>query len=330
MMNVRRIPLVLFSTLSIATAAHAGEKPEPAQMQVHDLANQFVEVWDRNAGKPEAEFVQDFKASISSRFPEFYNVERYGGKKTEAKRDQEIAAAFTGFPALRDTYVRKAAQFAADLPAHIETFKTAFPDYVPKNDIYFIHSLGEMDGGKRKLNGRSYFIFGADVMAKYHGAGSEAAFFHHELFHDYDASACTPWKIWTALWAEGLATYASKTMNPSATNAELLLDLPLNMVPDTQKELSRAWEHLQATLDKDDSDLYGGLFLLRKDKTGLPARRGYYLGYLVAQEAAKKYDLRQMAKLDCATARDVVFSAVETLRASSAMLNHQDKAGAAP
>jgi hypothetical protein len=315
-MTIARIPLILLNTILITCAARAAEPSGSVQkqMHVHDLASQFVEVWDRNAAKSQAEFIQDFKSTIGSRFREFYSVERYGGEKTQAQRDQEIASAYVEFPALRDAYVQKTAQFTKDLPIHIANFKAVFPDYVPESDIYFVHSLGEMDGGTRQLGGRMYFIFGADLMVKAHGNGNEAPFFHHELFHDYHVMKCSQHQIWTSLWAEGLATYLAKTMNPSATNAELLLDLPPDMVRNTQKQLTRALDDLRVSMNREDPDAYSGLFMRKGDKTGLPARRGYYLGYLVAQEASKKYDVRQLAKLDCDAAREVVFSAVDGLR----------------
>lgn len=49
-------------------------------------------------------------------------------------------------------------------------------------------------------------------------------------------------------------------------------------------------------------------------QAGEPARRGYYLGYLVAQEAAKTHWLRQLGKLDCKAARALVGQTVQTLK----------------
>lgn len=319
-MTPSRLAAILSTTMLFAGTAHAATPPAapPEQAQVHNLAAQFVEVWDRNRDQPDAAFLRDFKATIGARFPQFYGIERYKGEKSQARRDQEIVAAREQFPALRAAYIRKVDGFAKDLPGHVTTFQAAFPDYVRTNDIYLVHSLGEMDGGKRSLGGRPYFIFGADVMTRLHGSGNEAAFFHHELFHDYGLLNCSGQPIWVSLWNEGLATHVAKSLNPSASNAELLLDLPSGMVPDTQKDLARAWEDLQGKLDTDDAEAYSGLFLRRGDKTGLPARRGYYLGYLVAREVGRKYSLQQMARLECGAAREAVFAAVSTLRGAGA------------
>lgn len=312
-MNVRScLPLL---GIFLSTTAGAADRPQGPAMQVHDLATPFVQVWDRNAGKPDAVFVQDFKAAIGSRFPAFYGAQRFEGQFTAAQHDGLIVQARAEFPAMRADYLNKVARFTQDLPGHIASFRATFPDYPARTDIWFLHSLGEMDGGTRTFDGKTYFIFGADAMVKYHGDGDEAAFFHHELFHDYHDTGCKRQPIWTSLWSEGLATYVAKRMNPKANNSELLLDIPRNLVADTRKHLGRAFQDLHGKLESEDPAAYAGLFQGRGgDGTGLPARRGYYLGYLVAEEIGKGMSMQQMAKLDCQAAHKAVLGAVEKLR----------------
>ncbi|MCC2971384.1 hypothetical protein [Massilia sp. IC2-476] len=311
-----RLPLVLGAILSASAGA---AEVKGLSMQVHDLATPFAQVWDRNAGKPDSAFVQDFKTTIASRFPAFYDVQRFGGRRTEAQHDGEIAKARTEFPSMRAAYDRKVARFTQDLPGHIASFRATFPDYAAKTDIWFLHSLGEMDGGTRTFDGKTYFIFGADAMVKYHGDGDEAAFFHHELFHDYHNMNCAKEPVWVGLWNEGLATYVAKRMNPSANNSELLLDIPHNLVADTRKQLGRAFNDLHGKLESEDQTHYAGLFQGRGgDGTGLPARRGYYLGYLVAEEIGKGMSMQQMARLECGAAHKAVVGAVEALRSQHA------------
>lgn len=306
-----RLPAILCGVLLSAGAACAAE-PAP-MMKVHDLASAFQQVADRNAGNPEAA-VRDFRKTIVPRFPQFYGPQRYRGKLTEAERDAQVAKAFAAFPALREAYAKKVEGFTRALPQHIATFRAAFPDYPASTDIWFLHSLGEMDGGTRTFNGETFFVFGADVMVQGHGDGDEAAFFHHELFHDYQSLYCDGGPVWAGLWTEGLATYVSKRLNPKASDAELLLDLPLGLVPDTRRQMRRALDDLHAKLDSTDREAVAGLFERRGDTTGLPARRAYYLGYLVAEEIGKEMSMRQMAKLDCESAHKAVVGAVEKLR----------------
>ncbi|MGI4720609.1 MAG: hypothetical protein ACRYGO_08920 [Janthinobacterium lividum] len=299
---------ILFSGAALAAGQPAAQPPV---MKIHNLAGAFAEVWDRNVGKPDEEFVHDFKASVAAKFPAFYGVARYGGRKTEAQRDADIVAARTEFPKLRATYLKTVANFEHDMTAYIASFRKTFPDYAAKNDVWFVHSLGEMDGGKRPLEGKPTFIFGADRMSEDEGKDANVLFFHHELFHDYQPLVCKQWPVWTSLWQEGLATYVALRLNPGWTVEGML---PPELVEGTRKQMGRAVEDLYAKLDSTDGDDYSGLFLGRGDKTGMPARRGYYLGVLVAEEAAKTMDLHQLAMLDCESVRPVVVAAVERMR----------------
>lgn len=318
MNRLSRISRFTLPILCMLAAGAATASESPPAMQVHDLASPFVAVWERNVGKSDEEFVRDFKATVASRFPQFYGVARYEGKKSEAERDAEIVAARAEFAGMRAAYVNKVGRFKQELPVHVASFRKLFPDYEARNPLWFVHSLGEMDGGKRRLDGKLEFIFGADQMVKVHKENNEAYFFHHELFHDYQPMQCERWPVWASLWQEGMASYAAKVLNPNATDEEMMLHLPLNMVPDTRKQMRRALDDLYAKLDSTDQDAYSGLFLRKGDNSGMPARRGYYLGVLVAEEAARTMSVQQLARLDCEAVRPVVFAAVARLRAEHA------------
>jgi hypothetical protein len=316
---------LLFAAATCALAASVCAKDvapqsSPHTLRVHNIAQSFVDFYDANKGKPDTEQLAAFKKSVAPGFPQFYGVERFNGEMTQAEVDKRIEGAIKGFPEIREGYLRKTQQFETELPHYIASFKAWFPDYVPNKEIYVLHSLGEMDGGTRTFEGKNYLIFGIDGMVRYHGKGNESAFFHHELFHTYhdnsmDACDSEETPIWKALWQEGLATYVSKTMNPGANDVELLLDFPGGMAQRTRKVLPASFAHLEKVLDKTDHPIYAGLFNGKQDETGLPPRRGYYLGYLVAEEAASKRDVRELAKLDCRKVRELVVATVHELSA---------------
>lgn len=302
----------------VSTFARAAESvPMP---RLHDSTATFTAFWDANNTKPPTEQVAAFKTSVAPTFPGFYNAERFKSFLTPAQYDERIVTAAKEFPAIRAAYTRKAQQFESELPHYIATFRQTFPDFEPPADIHVLHSLGEMDGGMRTIDGKQTFIFGVDVMAQVHGTGNESAFFDHELFHHYHfpyLAACGDAGIWRSLWLEGLATYVSKVMNPQATEQEMLLDLPAGMAADTRAVLPQALAQLESVLDRDDEGTYAGLFLRRGNGETLPRRRGYYLGYLVAQEAGKTHDVRALAHMDCAASKALVFATVHQLRAAA-------------
>lgn len=309
----------LFAFSALSHAADTVPAPLAKTPQVRNIAPAFGDFWDRTRDLPMPQRVAEFKKQVAAQFPEFYGIERYAGRRTQAEQDKRIERAIENFPAMRSEYARKAQQFEAELPRYMASFRTRFPDYRQTTDIYVLHSLGEMDGGPREFGGRAYLVFGVDGMVQYHGSGNEAAFFHHELFHTYHKAMlgdCEDERIWSYLWREGLATYVAKVLNPGANDRELLLDFPEGMAVRTRANLAASLKQLEQVLDSEDSAMGAELFQVRADAvTGLPIRRGYYLGYLVAQEAATSRSVGELAKLDCRTARETVFSAIQALRA---------------
>lgn len=288
------------------------------EIKVINLASEYAAFWDATRHMPEGERVAAFKQQVASRFPEFYGIERYDGDFTQAQQDERIARSFVKFEPMRAAYQAVVGRFSAELPRHIASFATAFPDFQPTVPTFLLHSLNEMDGGTRTFNGKTYLIFGADRIATLHGEGDAAPFFHHELFHIHHEAAmtaCDGQGMWLPLWQEGLATYVSKALNPQATEEEMLLEFPAGSLPLTKARLYDSFAHLDTVLDNTDyAKQYPPLFNSAKDDTGLAPRRGYYLGYLVAAEIGKTRDLQTLASLSCDDAKQLVRMTVAKLK----------------
>jgi len=153
-------------------------------------------------------------------------------------------------------------------------------------------------------------MFGADVIARLHDFADERPFFHHELFHVYHAQffdECA--QAWCALWMEGLATLAAQRLNPGASDAELLLNQPRPIRADVERDRSAAVCAVARLVDSKDAADYAGLFSNGPALEGLPPRVGYYVGYLVAEEAARGRSLMSLAHLRNPAARKVVDAA---------------------
>ena len=302
--TLRRI-LLLSSLLAGATQAAP---------PIKDLSLAFDEFYQRTEFMALPSRVEEFRRSVGTRFPQFYGDERID--YSHAEQDERIGAAIVKYPVIRDVYLRKARAFKAQLARYVDEFQTRFPDYRYDGEIWLLHSLGEMDGGTRDLSGHSYLIFGADGLARYHANGDDGAFFHHELFHTYQQPAvrdCADNRVWSALWSEGLAIYVSQQMHPQAGEKELLVDFPTGTVAKTRAVLPAAWAQLESALDSQDPLTIASLFQMSSRDKSLPQRRGYYLGYLVAQEAAKARNVAELAKLGCGPARELVGLTVRKL-----------------
>lgn len=282
-------------------------------LRVQNIADDFVAVYDTTAGQPPDARVAAFRRDVAAQFPAFYAIERFDGRHTQ-EEDARITKAFEQFPRIRDAYVDKVAQFDRELDRNVGSFRTAFPGFELSTPIVLLHSLGELDGGTRDLAGETYLLFGADVMAWVHDWDDEAPFFHHELFHvhhDRFFEECDA--LWCALWAEGLAVYVASVLNPEAGEPALLLAWPDNMAEATRRQLKASLAHLQTVLSSTDESVYSALFNAAQDHTGLPPRRGYYLGYLVARELARDRNLSELAELSNEDAAGLVERAVAAL-----------------
>lgn len=315
----------LFALLvSISVAVSSAETLYPmsagpvvkTEMKVTNLAFDFATFWSRTDAQPIENRVTEFKREIGSRFPAFYGVTRYGGERTQAEQDAVIRRAIEEFPEIRERYGERLKHFSSDLPKAVASFVKVFPDFRPSVPVYVLHSLGEADGGQRTLLGNNVLFFGIDSMVRLHKGSNDTPFFHHELFHTYHTpklESCAGGPMWAYLWIEGLATYVSKALNPDATEAELLLDIPQGALTHFRDSLDDSLVQFEHVADSTERSDYRDLFT-RAGTGALPGRRGYYLGYLVATEAARTRDLHTLASLNCNQVRELVFSTVKSLR----------------
>lgn len=296
----------LFTTLAILSGyASAGEP------SVRNLAPDFVAAYDATAQLPMPERVAAMKKALVAIYPEFY------GRGTESQQDQRIQSAIETFPKLRETYLEQTAKFGDAIRQHLATYSSHFPRFRLTVPTSLVHSLGEMNGGTRDIgpDGAQHLIFGADMIAALDPMGNPAPLFHHELFHvmHEERFSCDKGAMWSSLWKEGLAVHVSDVMNPGSNAKELLLDYPRGMPEATRAQLPAAWKQLASVLDSTDKSMYRELFMMSGKGGELPARRGYYLGYLVAREAGKTRDLSSLAALDCAESRALVEATIRKL-----------------
>jgi hypothetical protein len=142
----------------------------------------------------------------------------------------------------------------------------------------------------------------------------------HELFHRYhrqffEFEASSAYPLWTALWAEGLATYVAAELNPSASELDRGM-VPLGMVArvDSRRaELAADFLRRFASTAQADATVYfnGGD---SKDPV-VPARAGYELGLLAARELSRQYAIQTMAHWSQAEAKPKIRAALEQMSA---------------
>jgi uncharacterized protein YjaZ len=172
-----------------------------------------------------------------------------------------------------------------------------------------------------EVAGKSRMRFGVEMIALLHPARELPAFFHHELFHVYqaqqvgaalppDATQPVSW----ALWSEGLATYVSWQLNPTLTAPEIFW-MPRDLQTQLQPKLAEAARLMLPDLDGHEG--YGRWFTVGSNPPGLPTRSGYYLGYLMAKRLDHG-DLAALARMPPEQVAREARSFLESLAASPA------------
>ena len=256
-----------------------------------------------------------FRLEVEPGFPEFYRYKRENWKRMGVDPDRRLSEILEYFPKIEEKFNAKTEIIERDIQESAALFQKNFDDFNLGFDIHIMHSLGEMDGGSRTIEGKQYFIFGVDSIARFHDFPNDKPFFAHEFLHFYQAQFFSgPEMIWTALWTEGLATYISEVLNPGASPAEILLDFPKGMIADCDKILPELWRRIDSLLTSSSEEEYEKFFLLSSKDPQVPRRAGYYLGYLVAKQFHAGESLKDLAKLQGPILLARIRAAIEVLK----------------
>jgi hypothetical protein len=292
--------------LAGCTAARAQDREG---LRLVDLTARFDQVATATAALDDAARVAAFEQAMSGVAGNFYARARRPGRYTE-----RVLANLKAYPEKRTAILAVGRDFQRLMgPARI-SFERVLGPVRSAQPVYLVHSLGEMDGGTRDIDGKDTLIFGADVISRIHAGTDMTPFFHHELFHvQHEAGfgGCKP--LWCSLWEEGLATYVAGTLNPAAGDAALLLNIPAPIRPAVDVDRTAAVCAVVPLLDSTAPDDYASLFHGNAKLDGFPARMGYYIGYLVAAELGRTRSLRALAALRPAEARPLIDQALARL-----------------
>jgi hypothetical protein len=290
-----------------------------------DLTASFSRFVDETAGMEETARVALFRKQMDALLPGFY-APRFGA--TTAQYDAIVARALEGFADLRPRYEQVQKDFPAAFDAGIQHFRKEFPGFTPNVPVYLLHSLGEMDGGTRELGDKAYLIFGADVIAQIHEAHELTAFLDHELFHVENGkyfADCD--QVWCPLWAEGLATYAAKVMNPDADDRQLLLTFPKPIRAEVDAGWPAALCFTRARLFSAESADMAALFVGGAGGKDFPQRFGYYVGLRVVEELGGRYELSALARMPPKRAKAALTASVDRLIQQAGGCNRAAGAG---
>ncbi len=269
-----------------------------------DLTSAFDRFAVRTAGHPAAERVRAFRREFDPLFPGFYRP------RGRPDYDRTVARALADYPAIRQRYLLAAARFPDALADATTRFRQVYPSFRSPMSIWLVHSLGEMDGGTREIEGRNVAVFGADMIARY-DLDRMRPFLEHELTHVEHArhfADCDP--LWCTLWQEGLAVYAASRMSPEATDHDLLLTDPAPLRAAVDGHWGEALCLTRASLDSTNPQTLHRFFFLDGKNQTFPIRFGYYVGYRLMRRAAAQLTLPELTNLGHGDARAVLDRAI--------------------
>jgi hypothetical protein len=303
---VRESSLVAIVVAALAmTPAPAAAEPAPYV----DLTQHFVRFADMPGDY--ATRVAAFRMEMNALLPGFYAPRN--GLKDESY-DRRVARALSTFPQLREKYLQVQRDFPAAYQTGIEHFRKVFRRWSPSVPVYFVHSLGEMDGGMRTFGDQRYLIFGADVIAQIHDARTLTPFLSHELFHVENSryfDECG--EVWCSLWAEGLATYAAKVMNPGADDEQLLLTAPAPIRAATDARWREAVCFTRSKLDSSAEADFTALFVGSDETGAFPQRFGYYVALRAIEALGGQFNLPKLASMKSAAAKQTLTQSLDGL-----------------
>ena len=256
-------------------------------LKVTNIVPDFLRFWTAAESKDETTQIRMFRQMVMQPHPELFaeSVVNLGQKEGTEEENHRIAAYLKQISPLVPVIRVLNDRLQADLQTYIPDFARVFPDYHPSTPVYFTISLGHFNGAARDVGGQNALLFGVDVIARDGPDARVRVLFDHELFHQYHASLKLPQsddagQLWQSLWAEGLATYVSWRMNPSADENDVLFDTTLAdrarpLLPTLAADLLR-------NLRSKDPDEYDKYFLGNGTDKNIPGRSGYFVGFLIA------------------------------------------------
>lgn len=299
--------IVVAAAAALAGGCTTTARVGPAGFGFTDLTDDFAAAYDAGAAD-EAARVAHIRNAIEPHLPGFHDPERLGD---QADFYRGMMAEFLRrYPGEREAIADSASKFGAMFAPAVADFERRVGAVPTETPVFLVVSMGEFDGATRTLGGREYLLFGADMIARLHG-GDARAFVQHELFHVYHSPRfenCAG--LYCSLWSEGLAVHAAQSLNPGASDDQLLLTIPEPIRPALEANRREAVCTTLAKLDSRDGADWNAFFSGGRLNDRLPPRFGYLVGAWIAADLGRTRSLAELAEIDGPELRPLVESSL--------------------
>lgn len=215
--------------------------------------------------------------------------------------------------------------FNSTLARQVENYKKFFPD--ADFDIPIIAMPGATFNGKGGSTQKHELVlaFGMDMI--HFLDGNPDVLYSHELFHIYHLKKADitldyfmkSGKMTLSLFLEGLATFVSYKMNPTASLDDILMDKKLSKLT-LEDERYLAQEFLTIAEEKAFNEVHPEnhrkWFGYKREKlrADLPDRTGYYLGLKIVEKLEKRYSLLEMSSWHPSIAHEYILEELKNYK----------------
>lgn len=278
--------------------------------QVHDLVDLFLAYGQAAAGADAATREMLWDEMLESRHPDFFAQVIYRGFEGEqldlykqaviAQFWDQVMPEFANLRRLNDTAADKILQSRAALTQ-------MFPDFAPDCDYYITVSFS-FNGKTVELNNQTVLAIGLEnFVADDPGLAITMA---HEQFHLYHFQSFSPYGgLYRAIWAEGLAVYASEELVPGYRLSQYL-----GFTAERMNEIYGRFDELKllalANLSNSDHAMKRAFVGMEDNELDVPPGTGYYLGeHVVFTLVREGHTLDELARWDA----DDVYAAMERI-----------------
>lgn len=199
-----------------------------------------------------------------------------------------------------------AGALAGAAPQAIASFSRHFPAMTCTYRFYIAPTYGAINGAAYFANGTTRLVLGPDTIAK-DGPFTLVAIkvlIDHELFHVYHSQASggafgpqasDERPLYNSIWSEGLASFVAGRLNQEASLETVLANATLAHA--VNAKLGAIARDLLPRLGSTSDADYARYCQGGTTDPLVPARAGYYIGYLFAQDLSRRMTLDQMARL---------------------------------
>jgi hypothetical protein len=309
---------------------HQDLKIETQKLNIISFQTEFQKFWLAAKGKTFEKQVELWDSIIETPHKEFYNSFVWSAQSSPADKERRLKrlqAAFFSYEKNDKKIQENFRNFEMTVYSQIEKFHILFPKAHFAMEI--VSALSPTFNGKTaslpSKPDSPILAFGIDMITERND--NPDVLYSHELFHIYhgqtigikDDGVIASKPLTMPLWAEGMASYASHELNPTASSSDILMDkkladLPASNISSLAKEFLKVSDEIIP--DGKISTSYKNWFMMTYSfDSRFPSRCGYLLGYKVVEQLRKLYTLEEMTHWNPNHAHEMIKKTLREIRA---------------